>query len=119
MAGDSLNGIVPATESAFQDAAERSAGQFRQLDVAPEQSLPMPQREDAAATTDVAPGDAGSLLPSDDRCDDEQRRNSTTWWQCIQALEKRGLTEAAEQELQALLRAHPQFAAPEAAPRAY
>lgn len=119
MTDDGLNGVVPVSESAFQDAAERTAERIRQLEVEAERSMEAPRQAAPVAVPDATPADVGSLLPADDRCTDEQRANSRSWWQCIQDLEKRGLTGAAEQELQALLRAHPQFTVPDQAPPAY
>jgi hypothetical protein len=61
---------------------------------------------------DVPATDAGSKLAGDDFCTDEQRSESSTWWQCIDDLERRGLTQAAERELAALLSAFPGFERP-------
>jgi len=70
--------------------------------------------ETAAATgsTDI---DSGSQLPGDPdaRCSDEQRMQPSTWWHCIEDLEKRNLSMAAERELQELLQQYPGFSVPE------
>ena len=54
-----------------------------------------------------------SRLPEDARCSESQRSDTSSWWRCIEDLEQRGLTTAAEAELQALLAAHPGFSVPE------
>ncbi|MDH4072484.1 MAG: hypothetical protein OEV41_05200 [Gammaproteobacteria bacterium] len=71
-----------------------------------ELSVPAPQV--------IAPGAADSdrLLPAEERCSEAERSTSGNWWRCIRALEARGLTRAAEAELQALLGAHPGFVEP-------
>jgi hypothetical protein len=114
VAEDDLNGMTPMPESALQEAARATADQIRQIESAAEQS--MPSSGQPMETGVAVPADTGSLLPVDGGCDDEQRSSSTDWWQCIQDLEKRGLSQVAERELQALLRAYPGFAAPNQAP---
>ncbi len=98
--------------SAFEDAARETAEQIRRLEA--ESETPV-SRDDAgmtpAASSDAAASD--SLLPAEDRCTETQRADSGAWWQCIRDLERRGLTQAAEQELRALLEAFPQFSAPQ------
>lgn len=108
--GNSATDITPLATDVFEDAASQTAEQIRQL----EQSPGMMMSPDAAATTaPVAESSRDlSLLPANERCDDETRASSGTWWQCVRELEQRGLPEAAERELQALLRAFPQFSAP-------
>lgn len=98
--------------SAFEHAARETAEQIRRLEA--ESDAPMPR--DGAGMTPAAsaePAERGSLLPAEDRCTETQRADSGAWWQCIRDMERRGLTEAAERELRALLEAFPQFSAPQ------
>ena len=46
-------------------------------------------------------------------CSEDDRRSQSTWWACIRELEKNGNRQAAEAELQALLKAFPAFERPE------
>lgn len=106
---DAGTGVAPLSTDIFQDAASQTAEQIRQL----EQNPGMSMSTDAPTTAPVAESSREfSLLPANQRCDDEARASSGTWWQCVRELEQRGLPEAAEMELQALLKAFPQFSAP-------
>ena len=105
-------GVEPLPENAFQDAARQTAEQIRQLDAGPDSPMPSPDPGMTPPTVAERPA-ALSLLPVEDRCNDTDRAESGTWWECIRDLEKRGLSESAELELQALLNAHPQFSAPQ------
>lgn len=109
-----VNDATPVPTDYFEEASRATAEQVRQLEDAAGQATPeSPQPAVADAVVPVAVTEPGSLLPAAERCNDEQRSETARWWRCIQALEKRGLTEAAEMELQALLKAFPAFAPPE------
>lgn len=104
-------GVTPLPADAFQDAASQTAEQLRQLEQNPGMSL---SADPPATATPVAESTRElSLLPANERCDDEARASSGTWWQCVRELEQRGLPEAAERELQVLLKTFPQFSAPQ------
>jgi len=111
---ESPQGVTRVKNSAFRDAAGKAASQVRQIETRTDSAMtpstaPPP---DAGPGPDVGSANAGSILPAEESCTDEQRTNSGTWWACIQALEKRGLTRSAARELQALLEAFPQFSEP-------
>lgn len=100
------------TDTTFQDAARETAEQIRRLEVESGNSLQ--SRDEGMPRSDaVENAERESLLPVEDRCPDAVRSRSTTWWECIRELEKRGLGQAAEVELQALLKAFPRFSAPQ------
>jgi hypothetical protein len=109
-----VNDATPVSADYFEEASRATAEQIRQLEDAAGQATPEPSPPAVAdAVVPVAITKSGSLLPAADRCNDEQRSETARWWRCIEELEKRGLTEAAELELQALLEAFPAFAPPE------
>ena len=100
-----------SADSVFRDAARETAQQIRRLEA--ESGASQPSRDEGMPLSDAAESaQRESILPAEDRCQDADRQRSSTWWQCIRELEKRGLSQAAELELQALLRAFPQFSAP-------
>lgn len=103
--------VAPFWTDALQNAAKQTAEQIRQLDQG--QGMSMPPAASMAPAATANPGEQATLLPSEQQCDDEARATSGTWWQCVRKLEQRGLPEAAERELQALLQAFPQFSAPQ------
>ena len=105
-------GAEPFPENPFQDAARHTAEQIGELDTATSNPMTAPGVEMSPVQATEQPADR-SLLPIEDRCADSDRAESGTWWECIRDLEKRGLSESAELELQALLKAHPQFSVPE------
>ena len=109
---DSLDPVAaPLPADVFQDAADQTAEQFRRLGQDPAMSAPPDSTMASEPASESAP--EASLLPAREGCDDQARNSSGTWWQCIRELEQRGLSEVAERELQALLRAYPQFSAPQ------
>ncbi len=114
---DTTIGIVPVTGKLFQEAGEATQDQVRQLEVEASRSMTSPPDKTApdSVTTGIPTGigDVGPNLPADDYCSDEQRAETATWWLCIEGLEKRGQTQAAERELQALLQIFPDFTGPE------
>ena len=105
-------GAEALPDDIFQDAARRTAEQIRQLDTGAGPEMTTPGAEIQPVPVTDNPADL-TLLPVEDRCTDSDRAESGTWWECIRDLEKRGLSESAEMELQALLKAHPQFSAPQ------
>jgi hypothetical protein len=98
------SGVVKPT-AITEDSAE-----IRQLDATGNRSSSTGNPAMIAPNAPVT--DAGSQIAADDHCTDEQRSESSTWWQCIDDLERRGLTQAAERELAALLNAFPGFERP-------
>ena len=111
----SINGVAPVAESPFQGAADATARQVRRLEIDANSSTsePPPPMIESAVPASSSWSDTGSLLPATDSCSDEQRANTASWWACIEELEKQGLTQAAERELQILLRDFPGFSLPE------
>jgi hypothetical protein len=111
----SINGVAPVGESPFQGAADATAQQVRQLEIDANSSMsePPPSLNESAMPANSSWSDTGSLLPATDSCSDEQRASTASWWACIEKLEKQGLTQAAERELQTLLRDFPGFSLPE------
>ena len=105
-------GAEAPPDNVFQDAARQTAEQIRQLDTNADNPMTTPGVEMNPVQATERPAGL-SLLPVEDRCTDLDRAESGTWWECIRDLEKRGLSESAELELQALLNAHPQFSAPQ------
>jgi len=105
--------VAPLNEEVMRDAAAVTAEQIRRAQ--PETTLTVPQApiSPPAARAVREPADVASQLPAEERCSEEQRSDSGSWWRCIEELEARGLTDAAEAELRALLAAHPGFAVPE------
>ena len=102
--------VTPQPANPFQDAAEQTAEQIRQLEQESSMSMsPEPTAPAAMAAPTIEP----SLLPASEHCDEQARDTSASWWRCIGELEQRGLPEAAEKELQALLNTYPQFSAPQ------
>jgi hypothetical protein len=107
--------ILPAngTGNPFEDAADAATRQIRDADAAAANEVTNPGPViDSATDTDPVTSDV-SLLPVDQRCSDEQRATVATWWQCIESLESRGASDAAEAELNELLSSFPGFVAPD------
>lgn len=100
-------------DNVFDAAAEASMEQIRaaesaaQLSPGPSESLATPRNQVSPAAT------SNEVSPDIQDCSAEQRSSTMTWWQCIQTLEKRGMSEAARKELEALFEAHPAFGVPE------
>lgn len=103
---------VENTGNAFQEAADAATQQIREAEATAANSTqnpgvvtesPMAADQDSGSTT---------LLPGDQSCSDDQRASIATWWRCIESLESRGASDAAERELTALVNAFPGFAAP-------
>jgi hypothetical protein len=103
--------VAPLPTDVLQNAAEQTAGQI--FEVEQNQAISTPPAASIAKAAKANPVERFTLLPSRQQCDDESRATSGTWWQCLRELEQRGLSEAAERELQALLQAFPQFSAPQ------
>jgi len=114
-ADPALKGVTPVSENAFHEAAEVSAGQLRQIEAEANASMSSsaPDMSDPIPAVAADRNDAGTLLQADEYCSDQQKTSSSGWWRCIQELEKGGQSQAAERELQELLRAFPRFIAPQ------
>ena len=106
--------VAPASGSPFEETARAAEEQLRDAATRASASMTTPSSVSGAA---VEPGTDGtlaeSLLPDDERCSDDERMETASWWACIQELERQGLTRAAELELQALLKTFPGFSVPE------
>jgi len=110
-----FNDPEPDQDNPFQEAAKSAASQLQQLEADANASLsnssvPMTQMDSATVS---GPSINETALPPADFCTAEQRADASSWWACIAKLESTGLTQAAEAELQSLLRRFPQGAVPE------
>ena len=109
-----LNGsYVAPGENPMRYAAAVTAERIRQLEAETTDPAPEPAMPAAGMSPIRSPGDLNSRLDADDRCSESERADTGSWWRCIEDLEQRGLSGAAEAELRALLAAHPGFSAPE------
>lgn len=104
---------VAPGDNPMRDAAAVTAERIRQLEAETSALPPTASAPAAGMSPTAAPGGVGSRLGADDRCSETQRADTGSWWRCIEDLEQRGLSGAAEAELRALLAAHPGFSAPE------
>ncbi len=98
-------------ETSFEAAGRTVAEQVRQA----EESAGNAMNSGSVAIEDVVP-DASPAVPAErqtDGCSALERDDASSWWQCVDALERAGSSLAAERELQRLLAAFPQFSAPE------
>jgi hypothetical protein len=113
---DELGAPRALAPDAFQDAGRANEERFQELQMesqrsmqsAPDSMFPPTDAGSAPATTVD-----GNQQPASPRCTADERRNPTTWWDCIRELEKSGFRQAAEVELQSLLEAFPAFDLPE------
>jgi len=96
----------------FENAAEATAERIRDAKVAAAtmQSKPAPAEDSGA---DFSNSPANTNLPVDSQCNETDRLSSGSWWRCIQSLDARGASAAAETELVALLQSFPGFVAPD------
>ncbi len=100
--------------SAFQDAAETVTEQLRDAAAIADSTIQNSVANGEKILTESDTGADQSTLPPDEfYCDARQRSTVSTWWQCIEALENRGATVAAERELAELTRAFPGFVQPD------
>ena len=97
----------------FQDAGDTAAEQIREATSAANNAMQNSGSGDVLAEDMSAGSNPVTLLPEDFNCDSAQRRTMTTWWQCIQSLESRGASAAAEQELAELVATFPDFVKPD------
>jgi hypothetical protein len=114
-AGDDVGADrVPATvgEDALRDAAEATSRQIRRIEAENADTMQPDGTPAAAVPAASAPEQAGSRLPAEDSCSEDERADTGSWWRCIEDLERRGLSDAAETELRALLSKHPGFSVP-------
>jgi hypothetical protein len=105
--------FAPPGEDPMRDAAAVTAEQVRRIEAETVVTVPQAPMSRPAAPAVNEPTGVATQLPVEERCSEAQRSDTGTWWQCIEDLEKRGLTDAAEAELRALLAAHPGFPVPE------
>lgn len=104
----------PGAGGRFDEAVSETVEQIRDAEAEAEASvMAAPALSDPASESAAEEPGERSLLPDKERCSDEERADAATWWRCIQELEEQGLTEAAEAELQALLKSFPGFTVPE------
>lgn len=97
----------------FRDAADVAAEQIREAEAAASSEMQNPGSDaESTVATDPVIGET-TLLPVDLRCSADQRATMATWWQCIESLESRGASTAAERELRALVTAFPGFVEPD------
>lgn len=99
--------------SIFQDAGDTAAEQIREATSAANNAMQNSGSGDVLAEDMSAGSNPVTLLPEHFNCDSAQRRTMTTWWQCIQSLESRGASAAAEQELAELVATFPDFVKPD------
>lgn len=100
-------------ENVFDDAAAAGIEQIREAESAARVN---PGSSDAS----IAPANQvgrdpvpGRSATENQGCSADQRASSGTWWQCIQTLERRGLSDLARSELEALFAADPGFDVPD------
>jgi len=102
---------VSQPDSRFEDAGAATAARIRDAEVAmgAMQNKPEPAEE---STTNPDSAAINANLPEDSACSETDRLDSGSWWRCIQSLERRGASAAAEQELVELLKSFPAFVQP-------
>jgi hypothetical protein len=99
--------------SVFQEATQSVTEQIRDAEETAGSAL-QNSGEDALAATDAeADTDRAIVFPGNPVCDEKQRSTMASWWQCIEALESGGASDAAERELTELMRAFPAFVRPD------
>ncbi|MGI9202816.1 MAG: hypothetical protein ACR2Q3_02330 [Woeseiaceae bacterium] len=110
----------PATsgqdETVFDAAAAAGMEQLREAESAV-RTTPGVSESESESESPFAPRIEVDPKPSPDSemidnqgCSVDQRSSTVTWLECIQALEKRGLTDLATRELEALFAANPGIA---------
>ncbi|MGI9261308.1 MAG: hypothetical protein ACR2QR_04695, partial [Woeseiaceae bacterium] len=100
-------------ENVFGAAGEAGMEQIRAAESAA-RANPGTSESPSAPQSRVNPASTPNPSATDNKgCSEAQRSSTVTWWQCVQALEKRGLTDLARIELEALFEANPGFGVPE------
>jgi hypothetical protein len=85
---------------------------------AAEERAPLREAAESSGLIEPAPGRLRSALsPAEDRppapfCNDEARASADSWYECVEALRKRGLTDEADTELEALRETFTDFQEP-------
>ncbi len=103
---------APQNENVFDAAAAAGMERIREAEAAA-RANPGPTDPPTAPVNRVGPDPALNRSTIDYQgCSAEQKSSSVSWWQCIQSLEKRGLTDLARSELEALFAANPGFDVP-------
>jgi len=97
----------------FQDAAVRVTEQIRDAEVTAGSAIQNSGGDVRAATDTAAGTDQVIEPPGNPVCDEKQRSTMASWWQCIEALEASGASDAAERELTELMRTFPAFIKPD------
>jgi len=108
--------VIPVNGPAnvFQEAAETVTRQVREAEEAAGSAIQNAGTIEAATPLGAsAAADQAAVQAEEPACDASQRSTVTSWWQCIEALEKSGATAAAERELKELTRAFPDFIQPD------
>lgn len=113
---DELSTPAALPSDAFEDAGRANEERFQELQRESErsmQSAPEMMAPPADAGSEISTGVDGNQQPASPQCSAEERQSATSWWNCIRELEKNGNSQAAEVELQALLKTFPSFERPE------
>ncbi len=108
--------LAPSGENpanAFQDAADAVKRQIRDAEESASSASQNAGTEAPSLMDDRLNSDQAAFTPGDPDCDERQRNTVASWWQCIEALESRGASAAAERELAALMRTFPGFMKPD------
>lgn len=104
-------------ENIFDAAATAGMEQIREAEAAA-RANPGLSESPTAPGNQVGPGPTPTRSANEIKgCSADQKSSSVTWWQCIQTLEKRGLTDLAKSELEALFAANPGFDVPDSSHR--
>lgn len=108
-----LPAAVGQNEDVFDAAAEAGMEQIRAAESAA-RANPGTSESPSAPQSRVNPASTPNTSATENRgCSEAQRSTTVSWWQCVQALEKRGMTDVARIELEALFEANPGFGVPE------
>ena len=96
-------------DSAADDAARNAADAARQAEMSMQESTSAPVINDMPSL--IAEGD--SITVEGDGCENAERADPASWWQCVRRLEAEGQTALAETELAELLARFPDFSQPQ------
>jgi hypothetical protein len=109
--------MVPASLGTAETAPAVAADELAPAPANEEASLPRGAekraRVEAAAARSEPPAAYADTLDQDPACDTEARASTDTWYACILELREQGLDDDAAVELEALLRAFPDFREPQ------
>jgi hypothetical protein len=104
----------PASDigGAFDDVLNEASRQARDAESRAEASMRnVPSSSDPLSAAEPSPG-SDTNLGEKSSCSEEERGSASTWWQCIEELERAGQHDAAESELRQLLENFPDFSLP-------